>query len=181
MADPKELFGILKATTGGAGIATDQAIDATTAASTLNGLVGFAFKNSAGNVVLPQLNASGQLPVTLVVGVAKAATGELPAGSLTIVAVTSASITLTVNKVYNAISFLSSSRQASLLQLIWSNNGVDTVLAENVTGPGQYTLNWIGGSYAFTAGATGVQLLSVKAKNFELLSSLRSSISCMEN
>ena len=73
MADPKELFSTLKATSGGAGVPLDQGVDNTTAAAALNGAVAFAFKNSAGNVILPQLTATGAVPVTATAGVAKSA------------------------------------------------------------------------------------------------------------
>lgn len=179
MADPRELFSVLKASSGGAGVPLDQAIDATTPAAALNGAVGFAFKNAAGNVVLPQLDSLGRLPTTNVAGTPTSNKGELAAGSLSLAAVTGASITLTPSAVYTNIQWKGSCRQASLFQLIQTNDVTVTVVDEIVTGPGQYTVNFDLGDVQVTAGATGTQTLSIQAKNFEELSSLRGIVTAL--
>lgn len=179
MADPNELFHILK-DTDGSGKSPDKAIDATTAAAALLGMVGFSFKDSSGNVVLPQLDSLGRLPVTASVGVCKYANGELAAGSLTLAAVTNAEIVLTASKTYEEVGVVISCRQAALYQIIWQDDATDNIIAEFIVGPGDYSESTQIHCFSFTAGATGTQKLKVKAKNFELLSSLRASIAVTE-
>lgn len=106
--------------------------------------------------------------------------GELAAGSGTIVAVTNAEIALTANKVYQDISIVCASRRDSLFQLIWDDDGTETVLAEFIVGAGAYTVVEQIPDFEITAGASGTQRLLVKAKNFEALSSLRATIFCAE-
>lgn len=180
MADPRELFSTTKATSGGAGVPLDQAVDATTAAAALNGAVGFSFKDFSGNVILPQLDALGRIAVSSVTGTPVHQKGELAAGSLTLVAVTGASLTLTPTKVYTNVQWKGSCRQASLFQLIQTDDVTVTVVDEIVTGPGQYTVNFDLGDVELTAGASGTQTLSISAKNFEELSSLRGIITALE-
>lgn len=180
MADPAEIFRILNGGSG-AGVAPDQAIDATTAAAALKGLVGFAFKDINGNVVLPQLDTLGRIAVTNVTGILKSSgAGELAAGSLTMVAVTAASITLNISKTYTNVSIGICARQDSLFQLIQLNDVTETVLQEFIVGAGQYSLIEQLFNLTFTTGATGVQKLLFKAKNFETLSSLRANLACLE-
>lgn len=186
MADPKELFPILR-DTGNAGASPDKAIDATTAAAALLGLVAFAFKDASGNVVLPQLTATGRVPVDTeaFTGTHFKANGELAAGSLSLALVTSVEITISLLKVYSRFGLICSCRQSSLFQVIYVNDAsgtpTETVIGEAVVGPGQYT--WSGDfpewSLDTTAG-TGVQKIRVKAKNFETLSSLRATLSFFE-
>lgn len=180
MSDPRSLFAVLN-DGAGVGTAPDKAIDATTAAAALKGLVGFAFKDSTGKVILPQLDALGRVPVTSVVGVeVNSPAGELAAGSLSLVAVTGAEIDLTVDKKYTNLSIDVCSRQDSLFQLIWLDDVTETVLKEYIVGPGQYTIAVNLANQTVTAGASGDQKLFFKAKNFETLSSLRASLSALE-
>lgn len=179
MADPRELFSVLKGASG-EGVPLDQAIDATTAASALHGAVGFAYKDDSGNVILPALDSLGRIPVSFNSGTPKAANGELAAGSLTIAVVTGAVITLTPSKVYSNIQWKGSCRQASLFQLVWNNNATEIVLDQIVTGPGQYTVGFDLVDLPVTAGAAGTQELKIKAKNFETLSDLRGTITALE-
>jgi len=145
--------------------------------SAVDGSIGFAYKDSSGNLVLPSLDTAGNIKVTFVDRTClKSPAGELAAGSASIVAVTGASITLAVSTVYDNIGFIFSSRRDSLFQLIQTDDATVTVLAEFIVGAGQYTV--VGELHCFkiTTGATGTQTLSVKAKNFEALSSLRATI-----
>ena len=63
MADVNEIFYILADSSTGAGEAAISRIEGEAAAG-IAGLIGFAFKDSSGNVVLPQLDSQGRLPVT---------------------------------------------------------------------------------------------------------------------
>lgn len=143
------------------------------------GLVAFAFKDSTGDLVLPQLTAVGQIPVSFTEGAClKSPKGELAAGSSTLALVTGAEITLANSTAYRGISFIVSSRRDALFQIIWENNGVDTVLAEAIVGPGQYTVSEQIHCLHQTTGGTGTQKFKLFAKNFEALSSLRGTITC---
>lgn len=180
MADPAEIFRILNGGSG-AGEAPDKAVDATTAAAALKGLVGFAFKNSSGAVVLPQLDVLGRIAVTQNTGTeVSSGPGELAAGSLTMVAVTGAEIVGTVNKKYTNISIDICCRQDSLFQLFQLDDTTETLLKEYIVGPGQYSIVANLLNQTVTAGASGDQKIFFKAKNFETLSSLRASLSALE-
>lgn len=149
------------------------------AAAGKEGLVAFAFKDSTGDLVLPQLTAGGQIAVSFTEGLCyKSPAGELAAGSATLAAVTNAEITLSTSTSYGGIGFILSSRRDSLFQIIWQDDATDTVLAEFIVGPGQYTINGELHCLKITTGASGTQKLKVKAKNFEALSSLRATITC---
>jgi len=158
-------------------VVVDHASAEGDAAAGVDGSIGFAFKDSSGDLVLPQLDASGNILVSFSDRLClKSPAGELAAGSASIVAVTGASITLAVATVYDNIGFIFSSRRDSLFQLIQTDDATVTVLAEFIVGAGQYTV--VGELHCFkiTTGASGTQTLSVKAKNFEALSSLRATI-----
>jgi hypothetical protein len=183
MVDEAELFNILD--NGGAGSAPAQK-QVGDAPSTDNGLIGFSFIDSSGNVVLPQLNASGQLPVTTdEQGTCFYANGELAAGSLTLVDITSAVTTINLTKEYIKIGSLFSCLHASLGQIVHTDDvGVgdtESVLGEFICGPGQYTIDQELKCFTLdTTGGTGTQNLKIKGKNFRKLSSMRASISALE-
>jgi hypothetical protein len=187
MSDPKEVFPILDAGSG-VGASPSQAVDATTAAAALLGLVGFAFKDSTGKVVLPQLTALGQINVLTEIGQGanKMAKGELAAGSAgSIVDVTGASITLSLAKKYKELGFVVSCRTDALFQIVHVNDSagtpVETVMCEAQVGPGAFSFNGVLKSFLLdTTADTGIPLLKVKAKNFEVPSSLRATICVFE-
>jgi hypothetical protein len=179
MADPRATFAVIEDGSN-VGQVLKQAIDTVTAASGANGSIGFAFKDSSGNVVLPQLSPSGKIIVDTesAGGTLLKSRVENSAGSLT--AVTLSSITLTASKVYADITALVSSRRGALFQVIQSDNGVETVLADMIVDSGQYTFSVNLDEVQFTAGATGAQLLLIKGYNFDKISALRSTLSVVE-
>lgn len=185
MADPREVMPILEDGSD-VGDAPDKAINDTTSGTSIVGLTGFAFKDSSGNVTLPALNASGQVQVsTADPGTCLHANGELAAGSLSLVDVTSASITLTVTKVYTKIGWNVSCLRSSLFQLqhVDDSGGtpVVTVIDEILVGAGNFThCCQLDCTTLDTTGGTGVILLRVQAMNFIKLSSLRATIACLE-
>ena len=65
MADPRESFATLEDSVSGAGEALISRIEGEAAASQA-GSIGFSFKDSTGNVILPQLDASGFIQTTIV-------------------------------------------------------------------------------------------------------------------
>jgi hypothetical protein len=183
MVDEAELFNTLD--DGGAGAAPKKMQEGDSP-TTANGLIGFSFKDSSGNVVLPQLTADGKLPVTSdASGTCYYANGELAAGSLTLADITNASATIALTKEYSRIGAIVSCLHASLFQIVHTDDvGVgdtETVLGEMIVGPGQYT--WSEELTCFildTTGGTGVQALKLKGKNFRKLSSMRGSIAALE-
>jgi hypothetical protein len=179
MADPREVFWPLKDENdeGAAAHVIQEGGDP----ASQDGSIGFAFKDSDGNVILPQLDAEGRLPVTMEsAGTLKRAKGELAAGSLALVAITGAEITLTADKLYTNLAMLCSCRRDSLIQLIQVDDASETVLAEVILGPGQFTFQLAMPKDEITAGSTGTQKLLVKGKNFDKLASLRASLTCVE-
>lgn len=181
MADPIPLFHILD-DGNSSGAAPNQIITGD-APGTKKGLLAFAFRDSAGNVVLPQLTSDGKVPISPTSpGTCKRARGEDLAGGVgSGNAVDVATLNLVTSKFYAQFSFRVSSRQDSLFQLIWNNNGVETVLTDAVTGAGQYTVDSSENScLEFQAGATGTQQLILRAYNFQKASALRGDFACLE-
>ena len=178
MADIREIFPILDDGTGaGAALSSAQSGDA---ASGKIGSVAFAFQDSSGNLALPALSVSGQVPVTLAAtGTQVWAQGESTAGSLTVVNV--ATLTLTAGKDYSDIMILVSSRRDALFQLVWNDNGTPNVIYDVIVGAGQYSFSVCIDNVKFTAGASGTQQLILKAHNFEKASALRGTVAAMES
>ena len=188
MADPREIFSILD-NGDGSGIAPDKAIDATTAAAALKGLVGFSYKDSSGNVILPQLTTDGKVPVDTegFGGTPKSAKGELATGSLSLADVTGAEITISgAGDIAREIKADICCLHASLFQIVYVDDAdgtpVETVIDEAIVGPGQYSFKM--GNRTLSqdvSGGTGTQKLKLKAKNFVLASSLRGTIMALDS
>jgi hypothetical protein len=185
MADVKEPFSTLD---NGSGVGvTLRQIQAGDSTASKNGLLAFGFKDGSGNAVLPVLDGAGSVPVAFMDKPILFSTGELAAGSVgTLADVTGAEVTLTAAKIYSDLSCLVSCRSDSLFQVVHVDDSagtpVEVVLAECVVGAGQYSFNMELKSFKLdTTGGTGVILLKVKAKNFELANSLRASIGVAES
>lgn len=179
MSDVREVFPIL-AGVSGEGIDVSQMQEGWSPTGK-NGLIGFSFRDASGNVVLPMLTGDGKIPVsTQSPGTKLNARGEHAAGSLTEVTVTGAVIALTANKQYADLNLVCSSRRGALFQVIFDNNGSETVLVDAVVDAGEYTTGISLNDLVFTAGATGTQQLIVKAKNFDKESALRATIDILE-
>lgn len=129
-----------------------------------NGLIGFSFKDSSGNYVLPQLDASGRLGVTQNVGTPSNIFG-FHAGSPLGTPVDIANLTLTATKEYSDLEVLISCNEGARMQLIQDNNSVETVLAEYILDAGQYTFKGFLDHVNITAGATGTQELLIRGEN----------------
>lgn len=156
-----------------------RAVQEGEAVASKNGSLGFAFKDSSGNAIAPALSAAGKIMVdTGSAGNLLKSRIENATGSTSVV--TLSSITLTASTVYQDIDFICSSRTAGLFQVIWSDNGAETVLADVVLDSGQYTYGDELPNVQFTSGATGPQLLIIKANNFSKASALRSTLSVLE-
>jgi hypothetical protein len=145
------------------------------------GVPGFAFQDSSGNLTRPMLNAAGQVPVTLSTsGNGLYARGTV-VGSSTFV--TAATLTLTVDNIYDNLHFIVSCFRDSIFQVIWNNNGAETIIAEALCGSGQFTFQGALPDAEITAGASGTQQILIKAKNLvaAALSDFRASVSVNES
>ncbi len=178
MADVRESFPSLEDTTTLAGRVLGARVEGDPSAA-ITGSIGFAFKDVTGDVVLPQLNASGQLPVTTEEpGNSKSARGT-NAGSVT--PVTVASITLAASKTYDSLDFIVSSFRDTIFEIVQSDDGVETILADALVGAGFYTANGALKELEFTSGATGVQLLIVRGTILNVAATMRAAISVRES
>jgi hypothetical protein len=148
------------------------------------GVAGFpslAFKDSSGNLVLPTLTPEGKIPVDFMgAGTIQRVRGELAAGSLTMVQVTGAELTLAAGKVYHDLSMVVSCRRDAHFQLIQVNDATETILLDAILGPGQFSAAVQLAVDEITAGSTGTQKLIIKAMNFEKVSALRASLSAVQ-
>jgi hypothetical protein len=180
MAEVKEVFPIVAdfATEAGESL---HSIQEGVAPSTRRGSIGFAFKDSSGNVVLPQLDSEGKLPVTSEgAGIEVAANGELAAGSLSMADITGATLTLTADAEYNNLQFVVSSFRESVFHLVQIDDATTTILARVRVGPGQYTFLWNGGKRKIVAGSTGTQTLKIQGQNLDKASAMSADLSAVE-
>ena len=173
--DKRESFPTLESATGeGEALRAMQQGDSP---ASKNGAIGFAFRDSNSNVVLPMLLPDGTIAVSQEApGTALKVRNE-NAGSLS--AVTVAELTLAVTKVYSSIHATISCFQESLMELVQVDDATTTVLAEYLVGPGQYTIQ---AEYqdSVTAGATGTQTLRIRGTNFKHTSTLRAYLRATE-
>ena len=187
MADVREVFNILADSSTGAGEAAIARVEGEAAAG-INGLIGFSFKSSTGNVILPQLTSTGAIVVQTEgqAGTALNSRGLLT-GTATLAAVTD--LTLTGTKVYGRISAVVCCLREALFQIVHIDDSagtpVETILEEMIVGAGQYSFQAsLPDLELDTTGGTGVILLELRAKNFtgapSALSDLRGTISCIE-
>lgn len=135
-----------------------------------------AFKDGSGNAAVPQL-VGGAVPVTMDVGVDKYARNKV-AGNLS--QVTVATITLTASKTYQGLEAVLSCFRDAVFEIIFNDNGAETILADALCGPGNPTSSIKLDKLEFTAGATGTQQLLVKAINLNATSDFRATVATTE-
>jgi len=180
MADPRAPFPMIQ-DGNQVGQVLDQAIDATTAAAALLGLVGFAFKDSTGKVVLPQLDPEGKLPVTMdSAGTILRARGTNVNQNATPATVAGAVLTLAVSSTFVNIGMVISCRRAAIFELIQVNDATTTVLASAIIDAGQYTATVALPVDQVASGSTGTQSLAVRAATFEKAADVYASISAKQ-
>ena len=162
MAETRETFTIIEdATAEGQALLSRQ--DGVTSAATGNHMGVLAFKDSTGNDVKPQLNASGQMPVTF-------ASSGVPASNsaqVTMAALATeqdvAVITLAVDDVVEANMAMGSAFQDMVWVLYHDDNATLNELARFVTGAGDFSHVSNLSNIVFTAGASGTQRLVLRA------------------
>jgi hypothetical protein len=173
MADIRESFPTLEQASGeGAALRAMQQGDSPLAK---NGAIGFAFRDSAGNVVLPQLNPDGTLPVSSGASGTNLHEYDTHAGSTVTVDVTT--VTLSTSTVYAEI-FANMSCFKETIFEVWRKDGATEVLIDSaLVGPGSYTYKISLENYTWTSGASGMQKLIVRGKNLNVATTMRASLS----
>ena len=165
----------------------DQAGQALTAkiqgesAAAAYGSVGFAYKDSSGNVVLPTLTPQGRVPVDSEAnnGSWLSNRGEDSDGSVSGTFSTIASINLSNDDIVDEFNYAVSGRKGGLFQVCLDDDGVISVLEDIVLESGHYTHS-ASVKTEVTAGSTGTQKILIRAHNWETVlanaSALRASL-----
>ena len=180
MSESRESFPVLENTGTGAGEALASKQEGV-APGADNGLMGFAYKDNDGNLVLPQLDPEGRLPVTSEgAGVEHSAAGELAAGSGTMVDITGATITLPNDKLIREIKVNVSCFRDALFNVVALDDVTPTIIGRIRVGSGQYTFEWDGHKKEYTTGSSGTQVLKVQGQNQNTQSAMSAEISCVE-
>lgn len=158
------------------------AVNTVTDPTGINGQIGFAFRNSAGNVVMPQLDSEGKLPVTM----DSAGTILRERGTVTNLAintptvVTGAVLTLVADATYIQIGASVSCRRAALFEVIQVDDATTTVLYDIILDAGQYSFNINLPVDQIVAGSTGTQELSIRATTLDKASNVYGTISAKQ-
>jgi len=160
MSDKEEIFNIASKPSGeGAPVA--ELFNATTLVAALRGIIGFAFQDSQGRAILPQLTTDGKLPVSgdsSGIHVDAHDTIITPTVGLKTLVTTA---TLAVDKLYS----LKLASGASTQTVLWSIEQLDgeseTPRHKFITGSGEYTKDENSGCLIFLAGASGPQEVSL--------------------
>jgi len=180
MADPRAPFPIIQDPSG-VGQVPDQAVDATTAAAALLGLVGFAFKDATGKVVLPQLDGEGKLPVTMdSAGTILRARGTKADQDSSLADVTNATITLPTSKTFVQLGMVVSCRRAAYFELVQIDDLTTTILHSVILDAGQYNASISLPVDQIVSGASGTQTLKVRSKTFEKAADVYASLSAKQ-
>jgi hypothetical protein len=127
-----------------------------------DGTPSFSFRDSSGNLVRPQLNADGTVPVSFASGTAQSASSVATIAALS-TEQDVVSIAVANNDVVEANMAMGSAFQPMLFVLYHDDNGSLNELARFVVGPGDFSHTANLNNISFTAGATGTQQLILRA------------------
>lgn len=182
MADVRSCFPILADDTSGAGECAISRVEGEVAAAK-EGLIAFSFKDSSGNVVLPQLTAAGALPVdtegvnfVCLDGYGENASPvvDTPADLVT--------LSLTDATVYQNMWALVTNSRWTIYRVYWVDDvgGADTEsdIGYIQVGPGQFTVCCEMPCKQFTSGTTAELRISGESKH--TASTIRASLSVKE-
>jgi len=183
MAECREVFTILEDATGeGQPLPAQQEGDDPTSD---NGIIGFSFVDSSGNLVLPQLAADGSIAVTTSgAGVCISGTAQSIAGGLTFQDVVTLTLSLTKN--YLDLEYSASATHATLWEVVRIDDvggaPTETKITSFISGPGQFTVqcNLDCGDFN-TTGGTGVQNLVLRGKNLRKVTDLHGYLAIKES
>lgn len=185
MANEKALFNTLNDGTG-AGLAP-RAKAVGDAPSTDLGHLAFGFRDSAGNVVLPQLTSLGKLPVDTEAsaGVIKHSRVANDTGSLAYTDLSTLS-GVTTGKIYTNWTIKVCSQNEAEFELVRIDDSggtpVESIIATFMTGPGQPSDGLKSGNEfeISTVGGTGTQVIKIRGKNLHKVSRLVATMSAVE-
>jgi hypothetical protein len=182
MGDIRTCFPTVSDSVTGAGECLASRTEGEAAAAQI-GSIGFAFKDSSGNVVLPSLTASGAIPVDTegtsftclsAYGEATAPVVDTPEDLAT--------IALTDATQYRSINILVTASRWSLYRVYWVDDvgGADTEtdLGYAHVGPGQFSLCCVMPCEIFTSGTTSE--LRVSGEALQTVSTIRASLGVQE-
>ena len=177
MSDIRESFPTLEDGTG-EGAALSKSLEGD-AAATKVGSTAFAFKDSAGNLILPSLTSAGKIPVDTesAGGTLKRTSGHV-AGSASEVMV--AELTLTASTTYSEIMGRVSCYRDATFRFLQINDATTVELDFALCGSGDFTHEVGFKNLQITSGATGTQKIQIKALNLNSLSDFRAAFTCIE-
>ena len=136
-------------------------------------------KDSAGKIQYISMNAQGKIPVSFDAGDEKSAHGVVLGVLTTQTEV--CKITLTADNVYQKIEALISCTRDCLFELVQKDDAAETVIADCLVGPGQYSFQIDLDGLGFTAGSTGTQeLILYGTQNQGPASDMHGTIACVE-
>lgn len=178
MADLRTSFIVLEDSATQAGLPMHKALEGELVANK-NGHAAFVAKDSALKFKYLEVDDAGALKVSTGADYACLSDEGTNAGSTSDVDLIT--LPLVAEKVYYDIEALLSCFRDSVFKIVWSNDGVETVLVPGVrVGAGDYNEMLRFQCMEFTAGATGVQSLIVRGKNLQVASTLDATISIKE-
>ena len=179
MADVRTSFPILEVSGTEAGVPLHKVLEGDASASK-NALAALAFKDIAGNLRYPKVNANDELVISTEATDVACLTdrAENAAGSATDVDL--ATITLLTDHEYKEIGFVVSCARDALFQVVQIDDATTTVLADVIVGAGAYSVAQEIKCLSFTSGSTGTQTLKIRAKNLNALSALRATLTVTE-
>lgn len=159
MADAIEVFTPLQDDITGDGVKWPARKRGDDAAASGNLAPVTAWRDSSGAYTLPQLTATGAVPVDTGGASGTPADGHATVAGVKDTDTTVVAITLTASADYICQEVLGAATKTTLWKLIHHDNGSDNVLAKFITGAGQPSFGDKLANIKFTAGAAGTQEL----------------------
>jgi hypothetical protein len=177
MADLRAGFTILEDSSTQAGLPLHKVLEADAAAAK-NALPALVAKDAGGLLRYIKTNTAGEVSVVVASGkVCVSARGSV-AGSATFVDV--ATITLVNGETYQDLDWVVSCFRDAVFEVVRVEDvgGADTeiIVADMLVGPGDFTDSGVLKCEEFTAPATDVNVLKIRAKNVNALSDFRATI-----
>lgn len=179
MADLRTSFPILEVSGTEAGVPLHKVLEGDASASK-NALAALAFKDVAGNLRYPKVNANDELIISTESTDIACLTDRIENAAGSATNVNLATISLLVDHEYQEIGFVVSCARDALFQIVQIDDATTTILADMVVGSGAYALSQELKCLSITSGSTGTQTLKIVAKNLNALSALRATLTVTE-
>ena len=180
MADISEVFNTI-VDGSDEGKALSEAVEGQAAAGKV-GSVGVAFKDSAGNLILPQLTVGGAILVDSGGGGTRLSSTAKVIGSTTEKIVTE--LTLAQNTTYLEVEYVGACLQTTLWRVVFiadeGGTPVETEIAHFITGSGQFSFTSDLDIAPYLSSGVGVQKLQILAENDKKASDLRGTLCVTE-